>query len=266
MKEVVYMVRTGLFIDSIHNKTLKEINSLRLKKERDKTGLFLLEGERLVNEIPRGYDVKYIAVSENYTGKIPKVAKVVTIKAATFDKITETVNSQGIVAVCAQPHFSTEGVFECENPLFVVLENITDPGNMGTIIRTADAAGANGIFISKGCVDIFNPKVVRATMGSIFHLPLYKDVDLDKILPEMREHNIISFSAHLRGEKSPYEVDLKKSCAIVVGNEANGLSDHVVDMTDLPVKIPMPGKAESMNAGVAAGILIYEAVRQRLCK
>lgn len=258
------MTDTVLFIDSIRNKTLKEINSLRLKKERDRTGLFLLEGERLVNEIPREYDVKYLAVSEDYTGSIPKAARVIRVRTSAFAKISETVNSQGIIAVCSQPVFNPKDALKCINPLFVVLENVSDPGNMGTIIRTADAAGADGVFMSKGCVDVYNPKTVRATMGSIFHLPLYKDVDLSEILTDMKKAGIATFSAHLRGKKAPYDADMTKGCAIVIGNEANGISPGVADKTDMLIKIPMPGRAESMNAGMAAGIMIYEAVRQRL--
>ena len=146
----------------------------------------------------------------------------------------------------------------------VVLENVTDPGNMGTLIRTADAAGADGIFLSKGCVDIYNPKVIRATMGSIFHLPIYRNLNLMDLMEDFKNNNVKTLAAHLKGTSTPYKVDMTTACAVIIGNEANGLSDEISEMASDLVKIPMPGKAESMNAGIAGGILIYEAVRQRI--
>lgn len=148
-----------------------------------------------------------------------------------------------------------------ETPLYILLENIQDPGNMGTIIRTADAADADGVFLSKGCVDIYNPKAVRSTMGSIFHLPIFTDVDLKELVNKI---NVETVAAHLKGDKTPYDINMKKGIAIMIGNEGNGLSNELSEKADNLVKIPMPGKAESMNAGVAASIMIYEAVRQRM--
>lgn len=242
-----------MYIQSDKNKIIKEINSLKLRKNRDKLGFFLLEGERLINEAQDS--INYVVASESYKGDIKSDY---VVSDSMFQKISDTVNPQGILAVCnIKKHTFTNNA---QNPLYILLENIQDPGNMGTIIRTADAAGADGIFLSKGCVDIYNPKVVRSTMGSIFHLPIYTDVDLMELLSEI---NVTSIAAHLKGTKTPYDIDMKKGAAIIIGNEGNGISDELSKKADNLVKIPMPGKAESMNAGVAAAIMIYEALRQK---
>lgn len=253
----------NIIIESNQNKIIKEVNSLKAKKERDKTGLFILEGKRLVDEIPNSWEIKYLLKAESYSEDI-NFENVYTVKDSLFEKISETVNPQGILAVCHIKEFDVTNVDYSNSPFFVVLENVTDPGNMGTLIRTADAAGADGIFLSKGCVDIYNPKVIRATMGSIFHLPIYRNLNLTDLMEDFKNNNVKTLAAHLKGTSTPYKVDMTTACAVIIGNEANGLSDEISEMASDLVKIPMPGKAESMNAGIAGGILIYEAVRQRI--
>ena len=248
----------NIIIESNQNKIIKEVNSLR-----DKTGLFILEGKRLVDEIPNSWEIKYLLKAESYSEDI-NFENVYTVKDSLFEKISETVNPQGILAVCHIKEFDVTNVDYSNSPFFVVLENVTDPGNMGTLIRTADAAGADGIFLSKGCVDIYNPKVIRATMGSIFHLPIYRNLNLMDLMEDFKNNNVKTLAAHLKGTSTPYKVDMTTACAVIIGNEANGLSDEISEMASDLVKIPMPGKAESMNAGIAGGILIYEAVRQRI--
>lgn len=253
----------NIIIESNQNKIIKEVNALKAKKERDKTGLFILEGKRLVDEIPNSWEIKYLLKAESYSENI-NFENVYTVKDSLFEKISETVNPQGILAVCHIKEFDVTNVDYSNSPFFVVLENVTDPGNMGTLIRTADAAGADGIFLSKGCVDIYNPKVIRATMGSIFHLPIYRNLNLIDLMEDFKDNNVKTLAAHLKGTSTPYKVDMTTACAVIIGNEANGLSDEISEMASDLVKIPMPGKAESMNAGIAGGILIYEAVRQRI--
>lgn len=253
----------NIIIESNQNKIIKEVNALKAKKERDKTGLFILEGKRLVDEIPNSWEIKYLLKAESYSENI-NFENVYTVKDSLFEKISETVNPQGILAVCHIKEFDVTNVDYSNSPFFVVLENVTDPGNMGTLIRTADAAGADGIFLSKGCVDIYNPKVIRATMGSIFHLPIYRNLNLMNLMEDFKNNNVKTLAAHLKGTSTPYKVDMTTACAVIIGNEANGLSDEISEMASDLVKIPMPGKAESMNAGIAGGILIYEAVRQRI--
>lgn len=253
----------NIIIESNQNKIIKEVNALKAKKERDKTGLFILEGKRLVEEIPNSWEIKYLLKAESYSEDI-NFENVYTVKDSLFEKISETVNPQGILAVCHIKEFDVTNVDYSNSPFFVVLENVTDPGNMGTLIRTADAAGADGIFLSKGCVDIYNPKVIRATMGSILHLPIYRNLNLMDLMEDFKDNNVKTLAAHLKGTSTPYKVDMTTACAVIIGNEANGLSDEISEMASDLVKIPMPGKAESMNAGIAGGILIYEAVRQRI--
>lgn len=250
-------------IDSVQNKIIKEVISLNIKKNRDKKGLFLLEGERLVSEA-KVEDIEYIVISKSYKGYVPKVNKGYVISDVLFSKICDTINPQGIIAVCKSFDYKIKDIKLENNPFFVMLENVMDPGNMGTIIRTADAAGVDGVILSKGCVDIFNPKVIRSTMGSIFHLPIYRNVELGECIKCLNKKNILTIGAHLKGENTPYNTNLKNGCCVVIGNEANGLSDEISNLISSLVKIPMPGMAESMNAGIAAGILIYEGVRQRL--
>lgn len=252
------------YIDSIHNKVIKEINALKNKKDREKRGLFILEGDRLISEIDENWKIEYVVVSKSYVGNIEKYDKVYIVSDDMFSKISDTVNPQGIMAVCYIKDFDVVEIDSNENPFYIILENVMDPGNMGTIIRTADASGADGVFLSKGCVDIYNPKVIRATMGSIFHLPIYRNINVIDLVKDFNNKDITTLAAHLKGNTTPYKINMKKGCAIIIGNEANGLSDELSNTANCLVKIPMPGKAESMNAGIAAGILIYEAVRQRL--
>ncbi len=251
-------------IDSAQNKIAKEIKSLSNKKDREKRKLFLLEGERLISEIPSAEDIAYIVVSESYKGSTDKYDNVYLFSDKLFSSVCGTVNPQGIMAVCHIKDSEPLATDNDKSPLYIVLENVTDPGNMGTIIRTADAAGADAVFLSPGCVDIYNPKVIRATMGSIFHLPIYRNTDVYELMCGLNEKGIMTVVSHLRGFLAPYSVDMTQGCAIFIGNEANGISDELTDEAECLVKIPMPGNAESMNAGVAGGILIYEAVRQRM--
>lgn len=251
------------YLESLRNNIIKQTISLADKKNRDKTGLFVLEGERLVGEVPPEM-IEYAIVSESYNGSYPNTGNIYLTSDNIFKQFSDTVNPQGIVAVCKKFSYNPDDAFICETPLFVILENLQDPGNLGTIIRTADAAGADGVFLSKGTVDLYNPKVVRSTMGSIFHLPVYVGVDIEDIIIKCKKHNISTYAAHLGGVNTPYNAKLYKPSAILIGNEANGLTPQTATMADELLRIPMPGKAESMNASVAAAIMIYEAVRQRL--
>ena len=148
-------------------------------------------------------------------------------------------------------------------PLLLVLEDIQDPGNLGTIFRTAEAAGATGIVMSRGTVDIFHPKVVRATMSAVFRMPFYISNDLCAEISAFRERGIRSYAAHLGGKRAYDELPLSKGCAVLIGNEGNGLSEELTAQADEKIIIPMAGGAESLNAAMAAGILLFEAARQR---
>ena len=252
------------------NKISKQIKSLKERKHRDSEGLFIAEGLRFVNEIPEDYQIEYYAfsesfVNENNTERYKKTAYVFDDKA--FKEFSETNNPQGIIAVCGKKFFDPESILKNnENGLFIIAEELNDPGNLGTVIRTADACDAKAVFLSKGSVDLYNGKVLRSTMGSLFHVPVITDIDIDECLNNFKKYNIPLYAAHLKGKKTPYEFDLTKSAAFVIGNEARGISDSTAEKCDFFVKIPMIGKAESLNVSIAAGVLMYETVRQKLNK
>ena len=246
-----------MYIESSQNKIIKQINSLKQKKYRDKEGLFIVEGERLISEC----SPEYVLAREDYAGSLDGFERVYTASEALFDKISDTVSPQGILGVCKIPENDINDFDGKEKAFVVILERVADPGNLGTIIRTADAAGADAVILSEGCADPYNLKTIRSTMGSIFHLPVYRNVDLKEFLKNTK---IKTFAAHLKGTKSCYDTDMTESVGIIIGNEANGISDEISSLADELVKIPMPGRAESMNAAVAAGVMIYEAVRQRM--
>ncbi|NLC67381.1 MAG: 23S rRNA (guanosine(2251)-2'-O)-methyltransferase RlmB [Clostridiaceae bacterium] len=272
-------------VSSGNNPMIKEIKSLKLRKYRERKGLFFVEGERIVEEaLKSGAGIQRIVVAEKAAWD-EKLAGLVSIAGARgyeiikvpeslFRDISDTENPQGVLAVVKMSTHSLKdiirnstftGVGQKRNPgYFVILDEIQDPGNMGTIIRTADAAGFHGVIISNGCVDVYNPKVLRSTMGSIFHLPIHLSGDLAVTLKEVKASNIKIYAAHLKGNKYYYEVDMTQGAAIIIGNEARGISLESEKMTDVLVKIPMPGKAESLNASVAAGLLMYEAIRQKV--
>ena len=178
----------------------------------------------------------------------------------------DTENPQGILAVCKKLDWDADAVLAKKTPFLLLAEELNDPGNLGTVIRTADACGADAVFLSKGSVDLYNPKVLRATMGSLFHVPVFQNIDLHALSEKMQAKQIPLYAAHLKGDRYPYALPLQDACAFLIGNEARGLSEDAAALCDAWVKIPMPGQAESLNASVAAGVLLYEVVRQRLPK
>lgn len=176
-----------------------------------------------------------------------------------FSGITDVTNPQGILAVIGKNTDINE--IDYNQNLFLVLDNIQDPGNMGTILRTADSINLKQIIVSKGTADCYNPKVVRSTMGAIFRVKVIECEDLKKVVKEMKKRKIKVYATDLQTDKSIYDVDYKKS-AIVIGNEANGVSKGLLEIADEKIRIPMIGKTESLNAAVATGIILYEVVRK----
>ncbi|WP_304509228.1 TrmH family RNA methyltransferase [Anaerotignum sp.] len=256
-------------IESHQNKVFKRIKSLNQKKNRDREDIFVAEGLRFVSEIPQGWEVELFAVSDAFAQEndmeiYEERAKTFIFPNELFSLLGDTENPQGILAVCKKQNTAQETLWRGGASFFLLAEELNDPGNLGTIIRTADACGVDGIFLSKGCVDVYNPKVLRATMGSVFHVPVFQDVSLKEVILKMKENNISLYAAHLKGECYPYHLPLEKGCAFMIGNEARGLSNEAAELCDQWVKIPMPGMAESLNASIAAGVLLYEVVRQRL--
>lgn len=265
-------------ITSTKNNQIKNIISLNKKaRERKAQRLFVVEGIRAVAEVPSDllYSIYYVegftdstegeAFIRDISDKRPDIP-MEEVAAGVFGAMCDTVTPQGILAVVKMQDFSLSDVMGTDGrpPLIVILENLQDPGNMGTIIRTAEGAGATGIITSGNTVDIYSPKVVRATMGSIFRVPHIVSDDLPDTVRMLQEkHSISVYAAHLKGEKYHDEFDFTSPTAFMIGNEGNGLSDEISALATHYLKIPMEGHLESLNASVAAGILMYEAQRQR---
>lgn len=256
-------------ISSVENRQIKRLVLLRDRaRERRKAKSFLIEGERLVLDAPvdRLEEVYMTrAVFEEMGGRFEGVRSAV-ISDAVMRKISDTQTPQGILAVVREPEWELSDIAGKEHPMLLLLENIQDPGNLGTMFRTAEAAGAAGIVMNRGCVDVFNPKVVRSTMSSIFREPFLVTDDLCDFIAELRERitGIHICAAYLDPSSRQYDaVDYRGACAFLVGNEGNGLSVEAVNAADETIYIPMCGKIESLNAAMSAGILMYEAARQR---
>lgn len=265
------------FISSGQNQVIKEIKSLKEKKYRDQKGLYFIEGIRFVEEaLKENVEITKILISDKLidvnggkeilekveNAKCLNISSMYSVPNKLYLELTDTENPQGILAVLRKKQTNIEEVYD-NNNFFVVLDSIQDPGNMGTIIRTADAAGATGIVVSKGCVDVYNPKVLRSTMGSLFHIPICYSENILETLKSMKDKGIRLCAAHLKGNRNYFELGYKDNIAIIVGNEANGISDDIAAISNELVKIPMAGKSESLNASVAAGLLMYEVLRHK---
>lgn len=261
-------------ITSSQNPVIKEIKALKERKHREATGLFFIEGIKFVEEaLKEKTGIVRVVISEqlplNKGGEeiLSKVkacgCEMFSVPEGLFKEISDTQTPQGILAVISARHCSLEEIIE-DNNFLVLLDSIQDPGNMGTIIRTADATGATGILVSKGCVDVYNPKVLRSTMGSIFHVPICMCENTVETVNMLKSQGVKVYAAHLNGKLNYFEPDMKNNITLIVGNEANGISDEVAASANELVKIPMPGRSESLNASIAAGLLMYEVVRQRM--
>lgn len=260
-----------MVISSKDNETIKKLKKLKDKKYRDQENCYIIEGIKLIKEaINENAKIKLIIVcddckQENNIDADAKyeIAKYdcIYVTEKIFLSLTNVVNPQGILAVIEKE--KSNNVINYDEGLFLVLDDIQDPGNMGTILRTADSLNLKQIIVSKGSSDIYNPKVVRSTMGAIFRVNIIESDNLVKTLKDMKKHKIKIVTTSLQTDKKIYDVDYEKS-AIVIGNEANGVSNEVLELADEKVKIPMPGKTESLNASVATAIILYEAMRKNL--
>ena len=269
---------------------------MKTKKGRDDQGLFIIEGEKLVAEIPAGWHVRAYICAESFKvesrkkGAIfpfaqdsakdsakdsIKQASVITVSDSRFASLSDTVTPQGIMAVCEKRVFNFSDLFSdlfiedslkgsLQKPFLLIGERLSDPGNIGTLIRTAAAAGASGVVLSEGSGDIYNPKTIRASAGAVLRIPVIEGVNLNEVIPIFKQQGIKILAAHLQGAVLPYDIDLGQGLAILIGNEASGLSDEISNLADIRVKLLMAPDIESLNASVAGGILFYEVVRQRL--
>lgn len=260
-------------ITSKDNDFVKHVRKLKDKKYRDLNREYVIEGIKLIKEaIIEKARIKQIIICEDCTKAevIPKdlmyeIAKYECIYVAKkiFDMLTEVVNPQGIIAIVEKD--TGEYQIDYSQDIIVALDDIQDPGNLGTILRTVDSIGLNQILVSKGTADAFNPKVVRSTMGAIFRVNIIECEDLKATLKEIKKHKFKLVVTSLQTKDSFYDINYNKK-VIIIGNEANGVKQEIQDMADNKVTIPMLGKTESLNASVATGIMLYEYVRQKLNK
>lgn len=269
-------------ITSTTNNQIKNITSLIKKaRERKAQRLFVVEGVRAVAEVPSNLlQAVYIVEGFDATAdgkdfikaikaKSPEIA-IETVGKQVFNSMSDTVTPQGVLALVCMQDFTLDDVLgtSSKKPAHVIiLESLQDPGNMGTIVRTAEGAGATGIIMNATTVDIYSPKVVRSTMGSIFRVPHIVTDDLPALLETLKaDYGLSLYAAHLKGEKFYDEFDYTTPCGFLIGNEGNGLTKKTADLATEYLKIPMEGQLESLNASVAASILMYETHRQRMRK
>lgn len=253
-------------ITSSSNPQMKQVAAMIKKaKARNEMDAFVVEGIRMVREVPEDMLIKMYA-SESFLKEHPDMAKSAEcVSDKVFKDISDTKTPQGIMALVRQSHYTMEDMMKLhDHPLFLVLESIQDPGNLGTMLRMAEGAGASGIIMNTSTVDIYNPKVVRSTMGSVFRVPFIYVDDLTAAAKQLKKDGVHLYAAHLKGEHYYFQENYTLSSAILIGNEAAGLSDTLAAMADTYIKIPMDGKVESLNAAMAATILMYEAKRQRI--
>lgn len=264
-------------ITSTANAQVKELVKLMKKRRaRDDARMFLIEGPRMVGELTAdpGWrrKIEKIYLSESYAerneeerNKLELTAPVEILSDPVFDHVSGTKTPQGILAVVRRRSYNMSDILGGD-PAYAhvfVLDNLQDPGNLGTIFRTAEAAGVTGIILSRDCVDLYNPKVVRSTMGAVLRMPFLYVEDLVGTIGELKTEGIKIYAAHLKGKYAYDQEDYRTGCAFLIGNEGNGLRDEVADCADHYVIIPMKGKAESLNAAVAAAVLMFEVSRQR---
>lgn len=261
-------------ISSTTNKQVKYVNSLVKKaKARREEDLFVAEGLRMCSEIPKDR-IRSLYVSESFQ-KNPECAKltagvrhVEVVTDEVFKALSDTQTPQGILALVKQYHYTLDEVAKTASEggipaHLMILERLQDPGNLGTIIRAGEGAGVTGILMDKDTADIYNPKVIRSTMGSILRVPFVYTDDLKGALDSLKRKGIHLYAAHLKGKNSYDKEDYKGDTGFLIGNEGNGLSDEIADMADTYIRIPMAGCVESLNAAVAASVLMFETARQR---
>ena len=257
-------------ISSKENENVKSIRKLKEKKYRELYNEYIIEGIKLVKEaIEEKVDIKTIVVCDDCekNGTIDQkllyeIAKYdcIYVTEKVFNVLTDVSNPQGILAVVKKNN--TISKIDYKQDLVLILDGIQDPGNLGTIIRTADSVNLKQIIVSKDCGDVYNPKVVRSSMGAIFRVEIIESNDLVNTIKDLKKHNIKVMATDLKTDESIYDEEYKK-CAVIIGNEANGVSKKVLDIVDKKIKIPMLGKTESLNASVATAVILYEAMRKK---
>ena len=275
-------------ITSSSNQQIKDIMQLQKKsKTRWQQRVFVVEGPRMVAETPREL-VQKVYLSESFwrekfsedragAGMEPNSGGIKDIdwkqwlenyeyevvSDSVFSAVSDTKTPQGILCLVRMPEYALADLLKSDCPHLLLLESIQDPGNLGTMLRTGEGAGVDGIIMNRSTVDLFNPKVIRATMGSLYRVPFVLVDDLAEAAGTLKRHGITLYAAHLKGTETYDTPDYTKGTAFLIGNEGNGLSDETAALADAYIRIPMEGKVESLNAAIAATLLMYEVHRQR---
>ena len=256
----------------ISKNKVKYVRSLEMKKFRKADAVFVAEGYKLVGDLLDVFECTYLVATAEWLLAHDVWVHKLNNRGVEVDEVTEEElkrvsfqeTPQQVLAVFKQPVYEVDVNVVAKKDLCLVLDDVQNPGNLGTIVRLADWFGIEHIFCSKGCADIYNPKTIRSTMGSIYRMKVAIADDLTEVVSKMRADGIRVYAAHLKGKKSYYEQDYRKGTCFMIGNEANGLTDTLADMATDYILIPMSGQVESLNAGVASALLMYEAKRQRM--
>lgn len=271
-------------ITSTGNQNIKEVVQLRKKsKARSQAGVFLVEGIRMIQEVPVEC-LEKLYITEGFYKKYKKELELLLagksnvrpelVSDTVFAYMSDTKTPQGVLGIVKQAEYDLEQILAGaemaggqENarqaPHVMILDNLQDPGNLGTIFRTAEAAGVSGIIMSKDCVDIYNPKTIRSTMGAVYRMPFLYVENLQETISELKQKGICVYAAHLEGKNTYDKEDYSVGTAFLIGNEGNGLRQEIADCADTWIRIPMAGQVESLNAAVAASVLMFEVSRQR---
>jgi len=253
---------------------LKELLKLKTKKERKTQKRFLIEGIRLGEEVADSdWETDFVLFTSSFEKSSigrkllqkfeRRNVKIIPVKSEEVKKLSDTVTPQGVIAVVKIKEFSLDRLWSEGSSIILALDAIRDPGNVGTLIRTADAFEIDGVILSSDTVELYNPKVVRSTMGSIFHLPIFDEIDLEKIIPQLKKRDFKIYSTNVRDGMDLDKLDYTEKMCILIGSEAEGLSKNLLEVSDEIIRIPIFGKAESLNASVAGGILLYEITKSK---
>ena len=258
-------------LTGLQNPVVKAAAELKQKKYRTQNGLYLAEGLRTAEEAVAYKAVEtlfYVATDDDRTMRLLEDAamqniKLVCVNENVMKKIADTETPQGIIAVCKMRQPKLENLL-ASGKMLLVLDRVGDPGNIGTMLRTADAAGIGGLVLLKGCADIYAPKTVRSSMGSLFHIPVLSGVSEQEFVSAAKKAGYDLLVTCLDGADNLYKADLSGRIAFVMGNEAGGVSETLLEKADKRVYIPMAGRAESLNVAMAAGIVMFEALRRKV--